>query len=181
MIATFTLAILAASGFLTVGVATLVGTKLDAGGGAYGLLLGIAGVAEVLGASCWCGSACPISRARPYWHGCCLVCVGSRSDWSRRWQRLRLCCTARRVRLGHHRHPGHRAGAATHPGPPPRQGAGSVGGGHRRRLASHRRVAGFILQRAGVEWGFAISGTLLIGIGLTAAAVLHRVSPNPRS
>jgi MFS family permease len=48
-------------------------------------------------------------------------------------------------------------------------------------LALAPPVAGFILQRAGVEWGFAISGVLLIGVGLAAAAVLHRVSPPPRS
>ena len=50
VITTFILALLVASGFLTVGVVALVGEGLGAGGGDYGLLLGIAGVAEVLGA-----------------------------------------------------------------------------------------------------------------------------------
>ena len=50
VIATFVLALLAASGFLTVGVVALVGEGLAGNGGDYGLLLGIAGVAEVLGA-----------------------------------------------------------------------------------------------------------------------------------
>jgi MFS family permease len=50
VIATFILALLAASGFLTVGVIALVGHGLGGHGGNYGLLLGIAGVAEVLGA-----------------------------------------------------------------------------------------------------------------------------------
>jgi MFS family permease len=50
VIATFILALLAASGFLTVGVVALVGECLAGNGGDYGLLLGIAGVAEVLGA-----------------------------------------------------------------------------------------------------------------------------------
>jgi Transmembrane secretion effector len=50
VIATFILALLAASGFLTVGVVALVGEGLKGHGGDYGLLLGIAGVAEVFGA-----------------------------------------------------------------------------------------------------------------------------------
>src|ERR687887_1897478 len=50
VIATFVLALLAASGFLTVGVVALVGESLAGNGGDYGLLLGIAGVAEVFGA-----------------------------------------------------------------------------------------------------------------------------------
>jgi MFS family permease len=50
VIGTFVLALVAASGFLTVGVVALVGSKLGGQGGEYGLLLGIAGLAEVLGA-----------------------------------------------------------------------------------------------------------------------------------
>jgi MFS family permease len=50
VIATFVLALVAASGFLTVGVLALVGQKLGGHAGQYGLLLGIAGVAEVFGA-----------------------------------------------------------------------------------------------------------------------------------
>jgi len=50
VIATFVLALTAASGFLTVGVIALVGQKLGGHAGEYGLLLGIAGVAEVFGA-----------------------------------------------------------------------------------------------------------------------------------
>src|SRR5215472_5569172 len=50
VIATFVLALAAASGFLTVGVIALVGQKLGGHAGEYGLLLGTAGVAEVFGA-----------------------------------------------------------------------------------------------------------------------------------
>jgi len=50
VIATFILAILGASGFLIVGLPALVETQLHSGAGAYGLLLGIAGLAEVAGA-----------------------------------------------------------------------------------------------------------------------------------
>jgi MFS family permease len=50
VIATFIVALLAASGFLTVGLVALVAEGLGGHGGDYGLLLGIAGVAEVLGA-----------------------------------------------------------------------------------------------------------------------------------
>jgi hypothetical protein len=50
VIVTFILALVAASGFLTVGVVALVGEHLDGRGGEYGLLLGIAGLAEVAGA-----------------------------------------------------------------------------------------------------------------------------------
>lgn len=50
VIATFILAILSASGFLTVGLPLLVETRLHLGAGAYGALLGMAGLAEVAGA-----------------------------------------------------------------------------------------------------------------------------------
>src|SRR6185437_928579 len=50
VIATFVLALVAASGFLTVGVIALVGQQLGGPAGEYGLLLGIAGVAEIFGA-----------------------------------------------------------------------------------------------------------------------------------
>jgi hypothetical protein len=50
VIITFVLALAAASGFLTVGVIALVGRRLGGHAGGYGLLLGIAGVAEVFGA-----------------------------------------------------------------------------------------------------------------------------------
>jgi hypothetical protein len=50
VIATFVLALVAGSGFLTVGVVALVGDGFGGDGGEYGLPLGIAGVAEVFGA-----------------------------------------------------------------------------------------------------------------------------------
>lgn len=50
VITTFVLAILIASGFLTVGVVALVNTQLHGSAGQYGFLLGIAGLAEVAGA-----------------------------------------------------------------------------------------------------------------------------------
>ncbi|MFB6436588.1 MFS transporter [Streptomyces sp. NPDC056411] len=50
VIATFVVALAATSGFLTVGLAALVGERFGAQGGQYGLLLGIAGVGEVVGA-----------------------------------------------------------------------------------------------------------------------------------
>jgi MFS family permease len=50
VITTFVLAILLASGFLSVGVLALVQTQLHGGAGQYGLLLGISGLAEVVGA-----------------------------------------------------------------------------------------------------------------------------------
>jgi MFS family permease len=50
VITTFVLAILVASGFLTVGVVALVGTQLHESAGQYGFVIGIAGLAEVVGA-----------------------------------------------------------------------------------------------------------------------------------
>src|SRR5262249_60153923 len=50
VIATFVLALAAASGFLTVGVIALVGQKLGGHPGEYGLLLGSAGGAAAFGA-----------------------------------------------------------------------------------------------------------------------------------
>jgi MFS family permease len=177
VIATFTLAILAASGFLSVGVATLVGTKLHAGGGAYGLMLGIAGLAEVAGA---------------------LVLVRVRLPGLARTAVLAW------VLLGLFRLPlglvTSLAGAAAllaatgfasaitdipvialvQQRIPDRHLAKALGlweAGIGAGLALAPPVAGFILQRAGVEWGFAISGVSLIAIGLAAAAVLQRVRP----
>jgi MFS family permease len=42
-------------------------------------------------------------------------------------------------------------------------------------LALAPPLAGFILDRAGLEWGFAISGALLIGIGGLATVALARI------
>lgn len=50
VIGTFVLALVTTSGFLSVGVIALVGQKLGGHAGEYGLLLGIAGAAEVFGA-----------------------------------------------------------------------------------------------------------------------------------
>jgi MFS family permease len=50
VIGTFVLALVAASGFLTVGVVALVGRGENGTAGDFGLLLGVAGVAEVFGA-----------------------------------------------------------------------------------------------------------------------------------
>ena len=58
VIAAFVLALVAASGFLTVGVIALVGQRLGGHAGQYGLLIGIAGVAEVFG-------ALAVARLRP--------------------------------------------------------------------------------------------------------------------
>ncbi len=49
-ITTFVLAILMASGFLTVGVVALVNTQLRGGAGQYSFLLGVSGLAEAVGA-----------------------------------------------------------------------------------------------------------------------------------
>ena len=50
VIVTFVLALVATSGFLSVGLVALVGQSLGGDGGQYGLLIGIAGVAEIVGA-----------------------------------------------------------------------------------------------------------------------------------
>ena len=50
VIGTFVLALVTTSGFLSVGVIALVGQRLGGHAGEYGLLLGIAGAAEVFGA-----------------------------------------------------------------------------------------------------------------------------------
>ena len=50
LIANFIVAILCAGGFLSVGLTLLAATRLHGGAGAYGTLLGVAGVAEVTGA-----------------------------------------------------------------------------------------------------------------------------------
>lgn len=83
MIATFVLALVAASGFLTVGVLALVGQNLGGHPSEYGLLLGIAGVAEVLGALIIARLRVRTWPVPPFWPGRCSARSGSRSAWPR--------------------------------------------------------------------------------------------------
>ena len=180
VIATFTVAILAASGFLTVGVATLVGTKLHAGGGSYGLLLGIAGVAEVAGALVLARVRLPnLARTAVLaWVllGLFRLPLGLVTSLTAAAALLAATGFASAITdipviaLVQQRIPDRHLAKALG------LWEAGIGGG----VALAPPVAGFILQRAGVEWGFAISGVSLIGIGLVAAAVLHRV-PRPRT
>jgi MFS family permease len=121
VIVTFVLALALTSGFLTVGLVAVVGQ-----GGRYGLLLGVAGVAEVAGAA-------PAGRpadaqTRP---GCGAGLGPARN----------LPCAARdrhlhsrgrgapdrhRAGLGPHGHPADHAGAAAHTEPPSGEGVGPV-------------------------------------------------------
>jgi MFS family permease len=177
VIATFTLAILAASGFLTVGVATLVGTKLDAGGGAYGLLLGIAGVAEVAGALALARIRLPdLARTAVLaWVllGLFRLPLGLVTSLGAAGALLAATGFASAITdipviaLVQQRIPDRHLAKALG------LWEAGIGAG----VAMSPPVAGFILQRAGVEWGFAISGVSLIGIGLIAAAVLRRAMP----
>jgi MFS family permease len=175
VIATFALAILAASGFLTVGVATLVGTKLDAGGGAYGLLLGIAGIAEVAGALVLARVRLPdLARTAVLaWVllGLFRLPLGLVTSLPAAAALLAATGLASAItdipvialvqqRIAD-RHLAKALGLWE----------AGIGAG----LALAPPLAGLVLDQAGVEWGFAISGVLLIGIGAVAAAVLERI------
>lgn len=175
VIGTFSLAILATSGFLTVGVATLVGTRLSDGGGSYGLLLGIAGIAEVAGA---------LILARVRLPNLARTAVLA-------WVLLGLF----RLPLGLVTSLGAAAALLAASGfasaitdiplialvqqrIPDRHLAKALGlweAGIGAGLALSPPLAGFILDRAGVERGFAISGALLMAIGTLGAVVLARV------
>jgi MFS family permease len=176
VIAIFTLAILAASGFLTVGVATLVGSKLDAGGGSYGLLLGIAGIAEVAGALVLSRMRLPhLARTAVLaWVllGLFRLPLGLVTSLAAASALLAATGFASAITdipliaLVQERIPDRHLAKALG------LWEAGIGAG----LALSPPLAGFILDRAGVEWGFAISGALLIGIGLLGAGLLQRVS-----
>jgi MFS family permease len=175
VIATFTLAILAASGFLTVGVATLVGTKLDAGGGAYGLLLGVAGIAEIVGALVLARIRLPnLARTAVLaWAllGVFRLPLGLVTSVTAAAALLAATGFASAITdipviaLVQQRIPDRHLAKAL--------GLWEAGIGAGLALAPP--LAGFILDRAGLEWGFAISGALLIGIGGLATVALARI------
>jgi len=176
VIAIFTLAILAASGFLTVGVATLVGSKLDAGGGSYGLLLGIAGIAEVVGALVLARMRLPnLARTAVLaWVllGLFRLPLGLVTSLAAASALLAATGFASAITdipliaLVQERIPDRHLAKALG------LWEAGIGAG----LALSPPLAGFILDRAGVEWGFAISGMLLMAIGLLGAGLLERVS-----
>ena len=174
VITTFVLALAATGGFLTVGLIALVGHKLGGHAGEYGLLLGIAGVAEVIG-------ALVISRLR--------------------LRKLARIAVLAWVLLGAFRFP---LGLATSPllaagllamtglasaltdiplialvqqRIPDRHLAKALGlweAGIAGAIAIAPVIAAAIIDSAGISAGFMISGATLIVIGAAAALVLNR-------
>jgi MFS family permease len=174
VIATFVLALAAASGFLTVGVIALVGQKLGGHAGEYGLLLGIAGVAEVVGA---------LVIARLHLRNLARVAVLA-------WALL----GAFRFPLGLAASPVVAAGLLAVTGfasaltdiplialvqqrIPDRHLAKALGlweAGIAGAIAIAPVIATIIIENVGVSAGFMLSGTALIVIGATAALALNR-------
>lgn len=174
VIATFVLALAAASGFLTVGVIALVGQKLGGHAGEYGLLLGIAGVAEVVGA---------LVIARLHLRNLALTAVLA-------WVLL----GAFRLPLGLATSPLLAAGLLAVTGfasaltdiplialvqqrIPDRHLAKALGlweAGIAGAIAIAPIVATTIIDNAGVSTGFLLSGAALIVSGVVAALVLNR-------
>jgi MFS family permease len=174
VIATFVLALAAASGFLTVGLIALVGQKLGGHAGEYGLLLGIAGVAEVFGA---------LVIARLHLRNLALTAVLA-------WVLL----GAFRLPLGLATSPLLAAGLLAVTGfasaltdiplialvqqrIPDRHLAKALGlweAGIAGAIAIAPIIATTIIDNVGVSTGFMLSGAALIVIGSTAALALHR-------
>jgi hypothetical protein len=174
VIATFVLALAAASGFLTVGVIALVGQKLGGNAGEYGLLLGIAGVAEVFGA---------LVIARLHLRNLARIAVLA-------WVLL----GAFRFPLGLAASPVLAAGLLAVTGfasaltdiplialvqqrIPDRHLAKALGlweAGIAGAIAIAPVIATTIIDNVGVSVGFMLSGTALIVIGATAAVALNR-------
>ena len=174
VIATFVLALAAASGLLTVGVIALVGRKLGGHAGQYGLLLGIAGVAEVFGA---------LVIARLHLRNLARTAVLA-------WVLL----GAFRLPLGLATSPLLAAGLLAVTGfasaltdiplialvqqrIPDRHLAKALGlweAGIAGAIAIAPVIATAIIDTAGVSTGFMLSGAALIVIGLVAALALHR-------
>ena len=180
VIATFVLALVAASGFLTVGVIALVGQKLGGHAGQYGVLLGVAGVAEVFGA---------LVIARLHLRNLAYTAVLA-------W-----------VLLGAFRFPLGLATNALLAGVllavtgfasaltdiplialvqqriPDRHLAKALGlweAGIAGAIAIAPLIATTIIDNVGVSTGFMLSGAALIVIGAVAALVLHRISRRGR-
>jgi len=174
VIATFVLALVAASGFLTVGVIALVGQKLGGHAGEYGLLLGIAGVAEVFGA---------LAIARLHLRKLALTAVLA-------W----ILLGAFRFPLGLAASPLLAGGLLAVTGftsaltdiplialvqqrIPDRHLAKALGlweAGAAGAIAIAPIIATTIIDKAGVSTGFLVSGAALIVIGSTAALALNR-------
>jgi MFS family permease len=174
VIGTFVLALAAASGFLTVGVIALVGGKLGGHAGEYGLLIGIAGVAEVFGA---------LVIARLHLHNLARTAVLA-------WVLL----GAFRFPLGLATSAVLAAGLLAVTGftsaltdiplialvqqrIPDRHLAKALGlweAGIAGAIAIAPVIATTIIDTAGVSTGFMLSGAALIVIGLVAALALHR-------
>lgn len=176
LIGNFVLAILCASGFLSVGLTLLTGTRLHGGMGTYGLLLGVAGVAEVAGAlaltpvlprrlaatAVLAWAALGLFRAPLGLAGSLLLAVplmAATGLCSAVTDVLLITVVQRRV---------------------PRQHlakvlglweAGILGG-----AALSAPLAAAVITLAGLAAGFALSGGTLIAAALTSAWLLHRLA-----
>ena len=172
VITTFVLALVAASGFLTVGVVALVGDGFGGGNGQYGLLLGIAGVAEVFGALAV--ARLPLRNiARTAVLAWALLGLFRFQLGLAETPSSPLSARNHRLRVRPHGHPADRARATAHPGRH-REGR-TLGGGHRwrpRRRAVHRSGD---IEQAGVRSAFMLSGVAMIAISVIASIALTRV------
>jgi MFS family permease len=176
VIGTFILALVAASGFLTVGVVALVGERLGGHGGEYGLLLGVAGLAEVAGAFAvarlrlrnlartavlaWAllgAFRFPLGlTTAPLAAGALLAVTGFASALT---DIPLVALVQQRI--------------------PPRHMAKVFGlweGGIAGAVALAPVIAAFLIAHVGVRAGFMISGAVLIAIAGVAALALARVS-----
>ncbi|MGH3305174.1 MAG: hypothetical protein ACRDOK_26600 [Streptosporangiaceae bacterium] len=162
VLGTFIAALVAASGFLAVGLHAWV-ARAHGGPGTLGLLQGAAGIAELAGAL----ALARLRLRRMAMPGICGAAADGRH----------------RPGLRGHRHPPHRPPADGHSRPSPRQGHGPVVHRHRRR-DHHQPAAGRLAIRAwGLTASFALSGAALIalsGLSLLRLARRHRAAATPR-
>jgi MFS family permease len=179
VIATFVLALVAASGFLTVGVVALVGEGLGGQAGELGLLLGIAGVAEVFGALALARLRLPLRNlalvavlawallgvfrfplglaATPLWAAALLAITGLASALT---DIPLIALVQQRI--------------------PDRHLAKALGlweAGIAGAVALAPVIAATTIDHLGVTTGFMLSGAALILIGTAAAVLLTRTAP----
>jgi len=181
LIANFVVAIVCASGFLSVGLTLLAASRLHSGVSAYGTMLGVAGLAEVAGAliltrvvprrlaatAILAWAVIGLFRAPLGAAGSLLLALPLLAATG-------MCSAVTDVSLitvVQRRVPGHHLAKTLG-----LWEAGISGG-----MALSAPLAATVITLAGLTAGFALCGAALIAVALTSAWLLHRLRPEQRS
>ena len=181
LIANFVVAVVCASGFLSVGLTLLAATRLHSGVSAYGTMLGVAGLAEVAGALILTRVVprrlAPIAILAWAVIGLFRAPLGAAGSLLLALPLLAatgMCSAVTDVSLitvVQRRVPGHHLAKILG-----LWEAGISGG-----MALSAPLAATVITLAGLTAGFALCGAALIAAALTSAWLLHRLRPEQRA